>query len=131
MLLFSRIGALTYVPSSSTTVPPPLPAEHSSTAFWIAAVSLVVPSPFAPYFFASQTLPAAIAGTADIANITATATTHSLASIFILSPVANLHAQHLTPLVQPPATPYISQEKARPNSWPRPRICGARTTDPT
>src|ERR1035437_2361934 len=111
MLLFSRIGALTYVPASSTTVPPPLPAEHSSTAFWIAAVSLVVPSPFAPYFFASQTLPAAIAGTADIANITATATTQ-LASIFILSPVANLHAQHLTPLVQPPATPYIARKSA-------------------
>jgi hypothetical protein len=86
MLLFSRIGALTYVPASSTTVPPPLPAEHSSIAFWIAAVSLLVPSPFAPYCFTSHTLPAAMAGAADIANTTATAATHVLVSIFISPP---------------------------------------------
>ena len=86
MLLFSRIGALTYVPASSTTVPPPLPAEHSSTAFWIAAVSFVVPSPVAPYFFTSQTFPAASAAAADIAS---TATAYTLASIliFIRSPL--------------------------------------------
>src|ERR1700733_8528725 len=90
ILLFSEIGATTNVPSGTSTVPPPLPAEQSSTAFCTAAVSLVVPSPLAPYFFTSQTLPAAKA----LCAVTPPAkpTTTIAKRIFVILPPAQTSA---------------------------------------
>ena len=87
MLLFSMIGPIKYVPAGTSTVPPPLPAVQSSIAFCTAAVSFVVPSPLAPYFFTSHTLPAAITGTDAIPITTAADTINRTpATILIASP---------------------------------------------
>src|ERR1035441_10835731 len=80
------MGALRRAPPLSVTVPPPLPAEQSSMAAWMALVSLVVPSPLAPYFFASHTLPAAITGPAASNTQPATAIHRTQPAIFIASP---------------------------------------------
>src|ERR1700733_3447747 len=99
ILLFSEIGATTNVPSGTSTVPPPLPAVQSSTAFCTAAVSFVVPSPTAPYFFTSQTLPAAIA----LCAVSAPARPKTITKpIFFIHPPArtappNKLQQHPTP----------------------------------
>src|ERR1035438_126727 len=114
ILLFSRIGALRQVPASSTTVPPPLPAEQSSIAFWIAAVSLVVPSPLAPYFFASHTLPAAITGPAASNTQPATAIHRTQPAIFIASP--SVQSALAASYLDHPAARHIDRKSTRLNS---------------
>src|ERR1700752_1446374 len=68
MLLFNTTGPERNVPPESSTVPPPALAQ-SSIAAWIAFVSFVVPSAFAPYTFASQTFPEANAGRVPIVRV--------------------------------------------------------------
>ncbi len=104
MLLFSRIGAITNVPDGTTTVPPPFAAAHVSIAFCTAAVSSVAPSPFAPNFFTSQTLPAAIAGTVIatvIVTIAATATSLIPFPFIALSRAHRAHRKSYPQLVIP------------------------------
>src|SRR5215831_7994056 len=54
MLLFRRIEKLRYDPAEKCTVPPPV-AAAASMALLIAAVSTVLPSPFAPKALTSYT----------------------------------------------------------------------------
>src|ERR1017187_10262445 len=92
MLLFRRIGAITNVPAGTSTVPPPSPAVQSSMAFCTATVSLVVPSPLAPYIFTSHTLPAAFADKTDMPNASPT-TNRAPTAIFIPSPHAKTRSE--------------------------------------
>src|SRR6185437_2799224 len=75
MFDFSTIGPLTNVPPLSFTVPPAFSAAQASIAFWIDAVSFVVPSPLAPYSRTSHTFAACAATPAN-----PIATTHTPAN---------------------------------------------------
>ena len=73
------------VPAGSSTSPPPAPAA-ASTAFWIAAVSFVVPSPFAP-----KSLTFHVAACAATATITASI----VDTVFMNSPYSEIYLKVL------------------------------------
>src|SRR5580704_6361370 len=79
---FTKIDPLRYAPGVTTTVPPPAPAA-ASIAAWMALVSSLFPSPFAPKSLTRKSLAWAI----EANGIRASARQHRLRALFTGSPL--------------------------------------------